>query len=499
MIFTSLVFLIFFIIVFLTYYLVPKRYRWIILLVGSAVFYFWAGWQYFLFLVATIVFSYCIALSLDYLGDKSSNKIASFRKAVFIFGVVIEAGSLFVLKYLNFFISTFYSIAGNIDSFKPIDLLVPLGVSFYIFSGIGYLVDVYRRNQKAEKNIFKYALFVSFFPTVLQGPICSYSELSESLVEGHDLCTDNVANGLGRIVLGFFKKIVIADLVGVMVSTLFTNSNNYHGFILFIAIVLYVIQLYSDFSGFIDISIGAAEMLGIKLPENFDAPLLSPSLQLFWRRWHISLGRWFKKYIYIPLGGNRVPKWRWIINIMIVWLLTGLWHGASWNYVLWGVYNGVLLVLGGLMAKPIASLKNKKPEFFNSRFYGIFQIVKTFYLVCVGFLFFTTSSPKQALDVFVESLKFWDLEQLFSSSFISLGIDWWMYFVIIGAIAICYFANSLFRKDGSVSPIKYNLDQRLPKWVQYIVFVAICWSIVAVFIYSKSLGNYSSSFIYFEF
>ena len=504
MLFTSIAFLIFGVILFFTYYLLPKKAQWIVLLIGSGVFYFWAGWQYFLFLVGTIIITYCIGLLLGYFNSKKSisqlKRYVYFGRITCIFGIVLGIGLLFILKYLNFFGNIFSSIflRGG-QGYQAIDLIVPLGISFYTFSSIGYLIDVFRGDIVPEKNPFKYALFISFFPIVLQGPICSFSEMKDQLYSGHNLEMDNVSNGARRVVLGFFKKIVIADLIAVLVNTLFDNYADYHGFIMFFAIVLYTIQLYADFSGFMDISIGYAEMLGIKLPENFDMPLISKSMQVFWRKWHITLGRWFKKYVYIPLGGNRVPKWRWVINIMIVWLLTGLWHGASWNYVIWGVYNGLLLVTAGLLAKPINAFKDKYPRFFESKFYCFFQIVRTFYLVCIGFLLFRAPNLSIAWNILVESFKFWDWSNIFSEAFINLGIYWWMYFVIVGAILICYFGNSLFRNSDSQYLLKIDLKSKLHISIQLILVVAIISSTLLVFVYQLSLGQSGGSFIYFDF
>ena len=512
MIFTSLTFLIFGVVLFFVYYIVSKKYQWIVLLLGSCVFYIWAGWKYFLFLLGTIVITYLIGLWLgkiyqkehaynedDLEVEKVKKHCRNQRILVLILGILIGAGTLFFLKYFNFFASFFVSLFSPNNQFQVLDLIVPVGISFYTFSSIGYLVDVSRGDIKAETNILKYALFISYFPIVLQGPICSYSELSSQLISGHDLVMDNVSSGARRIVLGVLKKIIIADLIGIVVNTLFNNYGEYHGFIMFIAIVLYVIQLYADFSGFMDIAIGYSEMLGIVLPENFDVPLLSTSLQVFWRKWHITLGRWFKKYIYIPLGGNRVKKWRWVINIMIVWLLTGLWHGASWGFIIWGAYNGVLLVLGGLFAKPIKTVKAKCPRFFNSKGYKWFTIIKTFYLVCIGFLFFRASSLPQAWDIFVESLKFWDWGNIVSSQFIDLGIHWSMYIVFVGAILVCYFANSFFRESPNEYIFHWNLFNRTPKWVSFILYSIIIASTIACYVYEKSLNQTSSAFIYFNF
>lgn len=539
MLFTSLAFLIFAVVIFFTYYLVPKKGQWIVLLVGSGVFYFWAGWQYFLFLVGTITITYLLGLWLGFIGNKEETGIEALKTAtpkegevlptkkeirkkytrykwwVSCLGVVVGIGLLFTLKYLNFFGSIFNSIFNKGETFNPINFIVPVGLSFYIFSSIGYLIDVNRGVHPPEKNIFKYALFVSFFPVVLQGPICQYSEISSELYSGHALEMDNVSNGLRRVVLGFLKKIVIADLIGIAASRLFNNYQDYHGMILLVAAIMYAIQLYADFSGYMDIALGFSEMLGIKLPENFDIPYFSHSISEFWRRWHITLGAWFRNYMYFSLlRSNWLTKIKkaiakknkkfadafvTIIALLLVWVSIGLWHGASFNFLIYGCFHGLFVILDVALSGVYERLRKLFHINSDSLGWKSFQIVRTFYLVTISFFLFRSAKLDQAGYMFVESLKVWDWNQLFSGSFISLGIDWYMYIVVVGAILICYFANSLFRNSNSQYLMKYNLREKLPRVVQYAFFVLIVWGIISVYIYENSLDNVSSAFIYFDF
>ena len=539
MLFTSLAFLIFAVCLFFIYYLVPKKGQWIVLLIGSGVFYFWAGWKYFLFLVATIIVTYLLGLWLGHIFHKENQEIdllkqqygedssfKAFRKEikrkynihrmwVCALGIIIEIGTLFFLKYFNFFGSIFTSIFYKDKVFNGLDLIVPVGLSFYIFSSVGYLIDVNRGIHDPEKNIFKFALFISFFPIVLQGPICTYQDLSKELYEGHQLNGDNVSSGFRRVILGFFKKIVIADLIGIVVNTLFNNYTEYHGVILLFAGIFYAIQLYADFSGFMDIAIGYAEMLGIKLPENFDTPYFSHSISEFWRRWHITLGTWFRNYLYFPIlrsswigkmkkGLSKINKkfadiFVTIIALIIVWLSTGLWHGASYNFILWGCFHGFFIILDAALSSVYSKMRKLLHISDDNKAFKVFQIIRTFYLVTVSFFLFRATTLTQAWGMFVESLKIWDWNQITDSTMISLGIDWWMYIVILGAILITIFANSLFRNPETSKMFKYDLSKKLPTIVRLSCLVLITWIIIGVYLYEKSLGSITSAFIYFEF
>ena len=251
------------------------------------------------------------------------------------------------MKYSNFAIENINSVLGLIGK-EPIGLLgmgLPLGISFFTFQSVSYAIDVYQGKYECEKNIFKMGLFVSFFPQLLQGPIGRYDRLGKQLYSGHSFNLKNVEYGLQRIGWGLFKKVVIADRAAVLVLNVFNNYEAYSGFHYIMAVLMYSVDLYMDFSGGIDIVIGAAQMFGITMDENFRQPYFSKSIGEFWRRWHISLSTWFREYVYIPLGGNRKGNSRTITNLLIVWMLTGFWHGAAWNFVAWGLYYGIILIL----------------------------------------------------------------------------------------------------------------------------------------------------------
>ena len=262
--------------------------------------------------------------------------------------VLIAFGMLGIMKYTNFMLGNIDAVLRLFGSGKQIGVLnltLPLGISFYTFQSISYVVDVYRGKHKAQGNFFKHALFVSFFPQLLQGPIGRYERLGSQLYEGHSYNLKELQFGVQRILWGFFKKMVLADRVNAAVLLIFHNYWNYGGWYNVLGVLLYSIQLYADFSGGIDIVIGIAQMFGITMDENFRQPYFSKSIGEFWRRWHISLSTWFREYVYIPLGGNRKGDSRTITNLLIVWMLTGFWHGAAWNFVAWGLYYGIILIL----------------------------------------------------------------------------------------------------------------------------------------------------------
>ena len=537
MVFTSLTFLIFAVILFFVYYLVPKKGQWIVLLVGSLIFYLFSGWKYFIFLISTIVCFYLLGLLLGKVSNKEEklieckknetedketfkaerNKIRAksntLRKLICALGIVLALAALFFVKYFNFFGTIFTSIFLKNKTFIGLDLIVPLGLSFYLFSSIGYLIDISRGVHGPEKNIFKFALFVSFFPVVLQGPICTYSELSNELYLGHELKSENISNGFRRVLLGFVKKILIADLLGVAVSTVFSNSGEYHGFIILLTIIFYAIQLYADFSGYMDIAIGFAEMLGIKLPENFDNPYMSHSISEFWRRWHITLGAWFRNYLYYPLlrskGLNKTKnglaklnkkfaeKFVTIIALAIVWISIGLWHGASFNYVLYGCFHGFFVICDVALSDIYKKIKKLLHIKDSSKLFKAFQIIRTFLIVCLGYTLFRASSLSQTGYMIKESIRFWDWQQIINGTLFNLGIHWSIYIVVLVFILFTIFGNSFFRKVSVSS--RFNIQTKTPIVAQYAVLVILCWAVIAGYIYTKSLGEIGSSFIYFEF
>lgn len=355
MIFTSFEFIAFFLIVLIGYYLIFPNLRWIWLLAASFYFYTKASPQFLPYILASVAVIYASSRMIGYVDSrkasyfqkneltkdekKAYNKRCTRNKKIFCAtGIILNVGMLAFTKYFNFVGESVSAITGG--TFTALDIIVPLGISFYTFQSTGYLIDVYRGMYEPQKNPMKYALFILFFPQIMQGPIGRYNDLAPQLFEPCKFDYDRLKSGLVRMLWGFFKKMVIADRAAFLVNTVFDNWKPYSGAVIWVAVFLYAVQLYADFSGYMDIALGAGEALGIRLSENFRTPYFSKSTAEFWRRWHITLGRWFREYVYIPLGGNRKGKARTFFNLFVVWSLTALWHGANYNFLIWG---GILL------------------------------------------------------------------------------------------------------------------------------------------------------------
>ena len=346
MLFNSFGYAVFLPIIFLLHWITPRKWRWALLLAASCFFYATWGPEYILVLLLTIVISYYAALYMERAGkqrDRSANGkknrgASPSAKTVLVLSIIFCAGLLFFFKYLNFFSE---NVAALLQRFSipmqpfTLRLALPIGISFYLFQTISYLVDVYKGKIPAERHFGIYAVYISFFPKVMQGPIERGESLLPQLHKPRRFHYGQASYGMKLMAWGFFKKLVLADGLSIYVSQVYDNLSSYTGFSLMLATFFYAIQLYCDFSGYTDIALGSAGILGIRLSPNFRSPYFVSSIKDFWGRWHISLSSWLRDYIYIPLGGSRVGRIRHALNIMITFLVSGLWHGASWNYVLW--------------------------------------------------------------------------------------------------------------------------------------------------------------------
>ena len=368
--FVSAVFPLFLIASALAYYLLPKRFRWLVLLIASFVFYLFGGVKTVGFLLFTILTAWAAGLGLEALNARSKGAskeaqagIRSRKKALCALALVLNFGMLFLLKYLDFTASALANALGRFGiAWTPgkLGLLLPLGVSFFIFQALGYVIDQYRGKYPAQRNIAKFALFTAFFPQMVQGPISRYDELGPQLLEGNDFDAENLRSGIQRILWGYLKKMVVADRAAVLVNAFFANHDAYGGAMTVFSMLVYCVQLYCDFSGGIDVAIGAAELYGIRLAENFERPIFATSLAEYWRRWHITLGTWMRDYVFYPLTLSkpfgRLNKWARkriggklgkVVTVclatFIVYLLIGMWHGANFRYVAFGIWNGSII------------------------------------------------------------------------------------------------------------------------------------------------------------
>ena len=373
MIFSSIYFIYYFLIIFLIlYFITPKKFKNYTLLLGSLFFYFYGDSKYIVLLLISSLVNYILGRIIS-----KKNK-----KLFLIIGLIFNFGLLFYFKYFNFFLSNINSLfKTNINLFS---IVLPLGISFYTFKNASYLIDVYKNRVDPEKNFINYFTYIAMFPSLIQGPIVRYKDID---LKDKKISFDNFAMGVERFIIGLSKKVILADTLAKLVTSL-TNMEVQTVVSLWVKATSDIVKLYLDFSGYTDMAIGLGLMIGIKIMENFDYPLSTYSVTSFWRKWHISLSSWFKDYIYIPLGGNRKGKFRKYFNIFVVWFLTGLWHGASWNFILWGLYFGTILVIE----------KRFFLKFFEK--HKIIGNMVTNILVVIGFVFFY--NEKNILDIFIK-------------------------------------------------------------------------------------------------
>lgn len=385
MLFNSAQFLLFFPLVTILYFGVPHKYRWVLLLVVSCYFYMAFVPVYILILAFTITIDYAAGMLIE-------NAAAGWRKLLFGLSIIANVGILAVFKYASFLSDNLVRIAAFFDLNYPLPhlaLLLPIGLSFHTFQSLSYTIEVYRGNQRAERHFGIFALYVMFYPQLVAGPIERPQNLLRQFREEHFFEYQRVADGLKRMAWGFFKKLVVADSLAVHVNQVYGDPTSFGGINLIIATVFFSIQIYGDFSGYSDIAIGAAQVMGIKLMENFRRPYFAGSVADFWHRWHISLSTWFKDYVYIPLGGSRVSRLRHYFNLFVTFLVSGLWHGANWTFVIWGALHGLFMVIPAAVGKSKA--KATRPQ-GPSRIVGAVKVTTTFALVCFAWIFFRASN-----------------------------------------------------------------------------------------------------------
>lgn len=392
MTFNSLQFLVFFMVVTLWFFrLKSQQGRIWLLLVASCYFYMSLIPEYILILGGTIVIDYIAGILIE----KSEGKRS---KAWLILSLIANIGALAVFKYYNFFIENIHEgflLFGKPISLPVLQMALPIGLSFHTFQAMSYTIEVYRRNQPAERNFVVYALYVMFYPQLVAGPIERPQNVLPQLKEFRAYNWDNVKEGLSRMLWGFFKKVVIADRLAMMVERTYVHTHESSSLALFMGAAFYSFQIYCDFSGYSDIALGAAKVMNIKLMENFNQPYLSRSISEFWSRWHISLSSWFRDYVYIPLGGNRKGEWRRKMNVAIVFLLSGLWHGANWTFVIWGALHGLLVIL-----------LTRKTTLKGNKILTVIQIAVNFILVTFLWIFFRSVNLSQAVNYIGDIFQF---------------------------------------------------------------------------------------------
>lgn len=395
MLFNSFEFLLFFPLVTSLYFILPHQYRWFHLLCFSCVFYCFFIPVYLSVLAVTIIVDYVAALCIE----KTKGLV---RKLWLIGSIVSTCLILFVFKYFNFFVTSFTEMAAFLGLNYPIralSIILPIGLSFHTFQSLSYVIEVYRGKQKAEHHFGIYALYVMFYPQLIAGPIERPQHMLHQFYEKHNFNYEDAVIGLKRMLWGMFKKVVIADRLSIYVNSVYNNQEHHNGSSLIIATIFFAFQIYCDFSGYSDIAIGAARVMGFKLSANFNRPYFSRSISMFWKRWHVSLSTWFRDYVYIPLGGNRGPVLRIYFNLLFTFTLSGLWHGANWTYVIWGALNGVYLI--------VAKLSTGRFDFFKSRLMNsgfkwmlnLYDLLITFCLILFSWIFFRAANLTEAFAI----------------------------------------------------------------------------------------------------
>ncbi len=530
MLFTSYEFLAFLAGVLLLYYVLPKKFQWPLLLCASYIFYALAGLKYLAFIGVTTLSVYATAVIMArmseaeqrYLSGDGTTLSKDERKAykarakrhrlfVLLSGVILNFGILAVLKYTAFAVVNINSLLhtfGAESSLSIPSLVLPLGISFYTFQSMGYLIDVYRAKATAERNPFKLALFISFFPQLVQGPISRFSALGEQLTAERRFERKTFTYGVQRILWGYFKKLVIADRVLVAVNTVIETPEVFGGFYVFLLIILYSIQIYADFTGGIDITIGIAEALGIKLAENFNRPFSSRSTDEYWNRWHITMGTWFTDYVFYPLSvsrpmqaiskksrkwfgksvGKRVPVY---LATIITWFLTGLWHGAGWNFIVWGLLNCAVILISREF-KPLYERFHKRfPTLSENRFYGAFMATRTFLLMGLIRSLDCYRNVSLTFRMWGSMFTEWNIGEALGGGISALGLSLTDYIIVAIGCALMFAVSSL-GKERSIRDRLY--DRPALSWCVFgTLFILI------LLFGAYSIGYDASQFIYNQF
>lgn len=527
MLFTSYGFIAFLAVLFALYYVIPRRLQWLLLLAADIVFYACAGWKGLCFMAATVVVSWAATNLMGASLRAQKTFLASVegkaleraerkaykkqcekrRKFIFVLALVADLGILAALKYTNFLINNVNAIfSADIAS---VDWVLPLGISFYTFQTVSYVIDVYWEKVEPERNILRVALFTSFFPLLIQGPISRFGDLKDTLFAGHKADFKQISFGLQRILWGYFKKLVIADRLLVAVTALCGDPEAYTGAYVFIGAVLYAAELYADFTGGIDITIGIAQVLGISVKENFIRPYFSRNIAEYWRRWHISMGTWFKDYIFYPLSvapwllkisksarkkisdgfGRKLPVY---VSTIVTWFLTGLWHGAAWNFVVWGLLNAFFILLAEEF-KPVSQrFRAKHAQLVAGFGYRVFETLRTFLLVCSMRVLDCYRDVAVSFRAIGTVFTDFNWREAFSGTLLQLGLTGADYIVSFCGVIVMFAVSCVQEKRGSVREALWEKPI-----LGYAVFFILAVAVLTFGAYG--VGYDASQFIYNQF
>jgi alginate O-acetyltransferase complex protein AlgI len=480
MLFNSIQFAIFFPIVTAIFFLLSQRWRVHWLLAASCLFYMAFIPGYILILAVTILIDYFAGIYLERVEDQKKKKILLWVS------ILSTCTVLFIFKYFDFFTGSFVGLAGLLGWHLPrpvISIILPIGLSFHTFQSLSYVVEVYRGNQKAEHNFIVYATYVMFFPQLVAGPIERPQNLLHQFREWHAFRHADITSGLKRMAWGFFKKLVVADRLALYVGDVYSAPHNFNGLQLTLATFFFAYQIYCDFSGYTDIALGAAQILGFRLMENFDTPYYSLSISEFWRRWHISLSTWFRDYLYIPLGGSRVSKRRHIVNLLCTFTISGLWHGANWTYVFWGLLNGVYLVTGWLTKDWRNRLWDALGLHERTFIRKVIMLSATFMLTCVAWIVFRARNMSDALYVFTHLANGWNFQKIATEQFLLRQLP--VAFAAILALEIGQLCNKAVSVPSFVG--------KMPTPARWALYASIVLTVLMFGVYKQT------QFIYFQF
>lgn len=488
--------------VVIVYNFTPKKFKFFILLIASIIFFSIISKWLIIFMVLSIISIYLTGRLLNHLDNKKEEKISKCKKdekklikdkykkkkrLTVALAILFNFSFLFFFKYLNFFLTNTNIILDlfNIDySFIIVKHLAPIGISYYTLSAISYIMDIYNGKIEAEKNIFKVSLYLMFFPTLMEGPIARFGDLKETLFSGNKITYKSFCFGYQRILFGLFKKLVIADRINIVVKTVFSSYASLSGPAVWLGVIFYTIMLYAEFSGTMDIVIGSGEIFGVKMPENFRQPFFAKNVSEFWTRWHITLGAWFKDYIYFPvslskpmkklttsarkhLGNHFGPLLSGAVALFCVWFLNGLWHGAGYNYLFFGLYHFALILLGSIFEYYIVKLCQKWHINRANIFYRIFQSIKMTIFIFIGELFFRAPTLHQGFSMLKQMLTNFSFSK---SEFLSLGIDIKDYIIVLIALVFIFIISLLKEKNINIRE-KISEKKIFVRWPLYYALI----------------------------
>lgn len=488
MLFNSLEFLIFFPFVVAIFYLIPFRYRWFFLLIAS--YYCYIPWKFnYIYLLIFITFA-------GYLSGIIIEKVHNvrYKKIILLLSLLFYIGFLFVFKYLDFFSDNLDSLlktAGINSSLSLLKLVLPIGISYYTFQLISYSMDIYHSKIKAEKHFGVFAVYISFFPKILAGPIERAGVFISQLHIERDFSYESIIYGTKRFIYGFFKKVVIADGIAFYFNSIFSNSNDFHGLTLILSVIFYSFEIYTDFSGYTDMALGTAGILNIKLTDNFKQPYFAKSISEFWSKWHITLSMWLRDYLFLPLSYYfarrfmlmksikiKPDKWSYIITILITMTLCGFWHGAKWTFILWGLLHGFYLFFGFITRKKrkkIIKLLN-----FSKLIHNSISILFTFILISFAWIFFKSNDVNEAI-ITIKNCFIWDV----SLSFFKINIE----FIVLLVSIIIMLILEYFQADGNIFKKAFSLEEvlNLPLIILFLIIIIL-------------FGKFEqTNFLYFKF